>query len=624
VTLLARAAFGLLVVATFSAFFVAQRLKSAPAVVDPGKIPRFFSPNGDGERDVANVSFRLRDADDVTVDVVDDDDGRVRRLAAGRAARPFKPVRLRWDGRTDDAARAPDGRYRLRVALRRAGRSVVVPTAIDLDTTPPRPRVVRVREPGRPAAAEGPAVVAPGRLVQVTVRGVSRYRRTRFAVWRTDRRPSREVATFESARKGSRRGTWDGMVEGRPADPGTYLIVPEVEDRAGNAGTAPAALPPEPGTVPGRPGVLVREIAVQPPFSPVRAGARVALFVDSRGRSYRWNLRRVGGPRRVRRGSSAPGRPLRLRVPGGVTGAYLLEVRSGAVSTRVPILVQSPERARILVVLPAIAWLGEDPVDDDGDGLPNDLTGGGDGRVRVPRPLTGLPARFALESAPLLVFLDRARVRYDLTTDLALADSDDPSATDRQGVLLPEPLRYVTRALAGRLRRYIERGGRLAAFGSGSLRRGVTLARDGRQLSGATVPTATDAFGIRLSAPRRMADGAELTTLEDDPAAGLLEAFDGALGGFRTVEESEPSRSRLVAALGQDRGDAAPLDPETGVRRPPAPALISVRLGRGLLIRVGLPEWGRRLGEDGDVQQITRNALDLLRRVRPRPRSPLR
>lgn len=626
-TLLARVAFGLLVVATFSAFFVAQRFKSAPAVVDIGSVPKFFSPNGDGERDVEEVSFSVKSRDDVTVDVVDDGGGRVRRLAVGVRARPFTPVRLRWDGRTDEGGRASDGRYRVRIALRRTGRSVVIPKAIELDTTPPRPEVVRISPEGGSPAPRGPAVVAPGQPVRITVRRVSRFRRTQFAVWRTDRPPARAVASFESRRKGSRRGVWDGRVDGRPAPPGTYLVVPEVEDRAGNQGSAPAELPPEPGTVPGRPGVLVRELAVQPPLEPVRAGARVSFLVDSRGRSYRWSVRRVGGAQRIRKGSAAPGRPLRLQAPGGVSAAYLLEVRSGSVATRVPFLVQSPERAKILVVLPAISWLGEDPVDDDGDGLPNTLDLG-EG-VRVPRPLTRTPPGFATESAPLLAFLDRARVRYDVTTDLALAGSDDPSPTDREGVLLAGPLRWVPRPLAGRLRRYVERGGRLAAFGTGSLRRGVTLADDGRRLERPTQPTATDAFGARLRDVRRQPGGAELTTLEDEPEVGLLEGFDGTLGGFTALEESVPGgggpgRPRLLAGVGQDQGEEAPVDPETGAPRAPAPALTGSRLGRGLLIRVGLPEWSERLGEDGDVQQITRNALDLLRRVRPRPRSPLR
>ena len=51
-TIVARVTFVLLVAATFSAFFVAQRLKSAPPVVDVRSITRYFSPNGDGNRDV--------------------------------------------------------------------------------------------------------------------------------------------------------------------------------------------------------------------------------------------------------------------------------------------------------------------------------------------------------------------------------------------------------------------------------------------------------------------------------------------------------------------------------------------------------------------------------------------
>jgi len=627
-TALARIAFALLVAATFAAFFVAQRLKSTPPVVSKVRVVKFFSPNADGRRDSEPISFSVKEADDVTVDMVDEGGGRVRRLASGVAARPYAPVRLRWDGRTDEGRRAPDGFYRLRISLRRTGRSVVVPEAIDLDTTPPRPVIVRARRPGTPAPERGPAIVAPGEPVDLTVRRVSRRRRTQFTVWRTDGGDPRPVSSFESRRKGSRRGTWDGRVSGRPAPVGTYLIVPTVEDRAGNRGSAPAALPPQPGTVPGRPGVTVRRLAIQPPFAPVRAGTRVRLFVDSRGRSYRWNLRRVGAARRVKRGTGRPGAPLSFTAPGGISGAYLLEVRNGAESTRVPLLVQSAERAKILVVLPAITWLGSDPVDDDGDGLPNTLSLGTS--VRFPRLLAGedgggLPAGFAEQGAPLLAFLDRARVRYDITTDLALAGSRDPSPTDREGVLLAGAERWIPRALAGRLRRYAERGGRVASFGTGSLRRGVTVGRT--RLSRPTQPTAEDAFGARLRPLRRPDDPAQLVPLEDDPRLGLLEGVGDAFGAFRALEESVPREGgelRLLAGVGQDLGEGAPLDPETGAPQAPLPALTGPRLGRGAVMRVGLPEWGRRLGEDPAVQQITRNVADLLRRVTPRPRSPLR
>ena len=94
---------------------------------------------------------------------------------------------------------------------------------------------------------------------------------------------------------------------------------------------------------------------------------------------------------------------------------------------------------------------------------------------RVINGVQGVPPAFAAETAPLLVFLDRARIRYDLTSDIALARSRDPRATDREGVMLAGSLRWVPRPLARRLRRYVEDGGRLASFGTESLRRGVRI-----------------------------------------------------------------------------------------------------------------------------------------------------
>jgi hypothetical protein len=126
---------------------------------------------------------------------------------------------------------------------------------------------------------------------------------------------------------------------------------------------------------------------------------------------------------------------------------------------------------------------------------------------------------------------------------------------------------------------------------------------------------------------RRLARPVALVPLDDDPKLGLLEGTGASLPGFRILEESVASRGgrrALRAGVGEDRGDEAPIDPETGAPEAPRPALTGSRLRNGVVIRVGLGEWGRRLRDDADVQQITRNIADILRRVRPRPRSPLR
>jgi hypothetical protein len=277
-----------------------------------------------------------------------------------------------------------------------------------------------------------------------------------------------------------------------------------------------------------------------------------------------------------------------------------------------------------------MTWLGVDKVDDDGDGLPNTLETGGP--VQWPRVLTqGLPSSFETDTAPLLVFLDRARIRYDLTTDLALARSRDPRATDREGVILAGSVRWVPRPLARRLRKYVEDGGRLASFGTDSLRRGVRVG--GNRLTQPTQPIPTDPFGARLEPvgnPRTEDDGRTplpLSALAEDPALGLLTGTDGTLPAFGQLEESaakpDNRRAKVLTALGQDVSDTerAKSEAEGELPREALPALTATRLGKGIVIRVGLTEWARRAGTDAEVAQITRNIADILRRVNPRVRS---
>ena len=77
-TVVARVTFLVLLGATFAAFFVAQRLKSAPPTIRVKGLAVLFSPNGDGRRDVNRFSLTsAKAADDVAVDVVDASGGRV-------------------------------------------------------------------------------------------------------------------------------------------------------------------------------------------------------------------------------------------------------------------------------------------------------------------------------------------------------------------------------------------------------------------------------------------------------------------------------------------------------------------------------------------------------------------
>ena len=180
--------------------------------------------------------------------------------------------------------------------------------------------------------------------------------------------------------------------------------------------------------------------------------------------------------------------------------------------------------------------------------------------------------------------------------------------------------------MARRLRRYVSDGGRVALFGGDSMLRGVRLRvyTDGEAgtLSRATQPTSTDPFGTRIGKPRTLPGPATLSQFEGDPQYGLMEGAND-LPGFKVLEEASLVTGKAnLAAVGQ------PLTPEEEASalssgkdpREIRPALSATQLGKGVVIRVGLPEWTSRLS-DGNVAQVTHNIVDILRGVEPRIRS---
>jgi hypothetical protein len=603
----ALAVFAALVAATFGAFFVAQRLKGAPPDVELRNARAPFSPNGDHRDDIKRFGVVVRHSERLTVEIVDDGGGTVRRLADHVGAKPGIPVPLRWNGRDDEGSPVPDGVYHVRVTLGRTGRTVTVPRDVRVDTVAPRPYVKSVA-PGR--------IVGPGTPVTFGLGHRGRSRPTEVHLLRTDLAHPRLVASA-SVPADRESWTWNGEVGGSPAPAGIYLAQLVRRDGAGNVGRVPAQVPTrEP--IPGRPGVTVRGIGAQPPVGPVTGGSPVSVDVDSRKRAYRWRLRRAGvrGTVLSGRGSATP---LRFTAPDGRSGLYVLTLRSGRNATRVPILVQSQQRARLLVVVPALSWEGEAAVDDDGDGQPDTLDAGGP--VQWPRVLPELPADLRREEAPLLTFLDRAKIRYDLTTDLALALGDGPRATDRPAVLLAGPERWITVAYGRRLRRYVQDGGRLATIATGSLRRGVTLLSRAQgasgQLSRPTEAVERDPLGARLRPLRPLPAGTTLQPIAGSATAPLLAFWGGTLTGFAAAEESEPpddqGGARLETGVGVVPGTSG------GVEDQPHPALTQSTLGKGTVIRVGLPGWAARTTTDADVAQLTWNAMDVLLGAKPSP-----
>lgn len=585
-------AFAALAVATVAAFFVTQHLKvSTPLIAGtPKPTPSVISPASigcGGAHRVAQFSFYLlHRADDVAVYVLDSSGNIVRTLATGRHMR--RGVRnpdgdFPWNGRTEDGRVAPDGTYYFRIALLHQGRTIdLTKTPVQVKSTPPHPIVSGV----------SPSLIpAPGHGVTIRYRG-NEQRGVTVRLYRTDLPGApRAVKSYLAPAGGAR---WDGRIAQRPAPAGVYLVGLQSTDGACNTGRFPTALPPRPGST-AHAGITVRYLAVQPPLYPVPAGSAATVLVDSRQQPYRWTLRRAGARADAGRGSGSDF-ALHVALPRPGPGAYVLSLHSGSHSTSVPLLASSAagsgHGAPILVVLPALTWQGLDPVDDDGDGIPNTLASGEP--IATNRVLAGgLPSGFDQEEA-LLAHLDSAHLPYELTSDLALAAGVGPPLSGHRGVVLAGSERWLPLALSSSLRAFVQSGGHLLSLGLDSLRRRVTLR--GAEASGATAPAAADIFGLRPGALTRTHD---LITVSDD-RLGIFAATSGALPGFGVLQPftAGPGTS-LASAAGAGSGGAA---------------VAGIRLGNGLVVEVGLPGFGLALAHDVDAQELVGRLWQVLGR----------
>ncbi len=578
--------FGLLVVATVGAFFVTQRLKRSKPVVRDVSLPVYISPNGDGRKDRIRIAFSLPRRDRVTVSMVDRGGDEVRRLADDRRLRRGRHAFV-WRGR-DSAGRVPeDGVYFLRVALRRQGRATIAPRGVQLVTAAPKPKLRSVRPPR----------IRPGsdRLVRIRFRGPSNPTPL-FSVYRTGGGKPELVDRFTGF-QGSQTAQWDGTDErGRPVGPGTYAFAVTVQNRARVSGSSPPRLPPEPAaSVPGT-GVTVSGLEAAGPLEPVRAGRVARIEVAGPRRALSWTLKRVGGDRALRRGRTRS-RVVRIALPRrAAAGLYVAQVRTRAGATaRVPLAVAGRAEQPVLVVVPAIAWQGLNPVDDDADGFPNTLLS--DASVASARAFAfgRLPGPLRRETAPLLRFLDGAGLRYELTTDLALARGSGAALDGHRGVLFAGSELWLTEAIDRRLRDYVDGGGRVASFGADAFRRTVQV--NAARLSEPSPRQDANVFGEQTEAVS--SEAAPLVVHRD--TGSIFGGSDGYVGLFTRFEQqrSVVSGTETITAAGRD---------------PDRPAFVAYRLGRGTVVRVGTPQWATAVEEDSEVAAATRAIWNLLSR----------
>ncbi len=261
--------------ATAAAFAFTERVKLERSPITGTQVDRVFSPVCECARNVAVISFVLRRRGTVTVDMLDGDGVRVRRLVRDREELKGR-VAYTWDGRNDLEQIVDEGIYRPRVELEERGRTIVLPNPIRVDTTAPRIRLLSAR----------PQVFSPdgdGRRDRVTARYESNE--LSRAMMLVDGR-RRVLSKFRSTEG---QLVWFGRVNGRPVRPGTYEIRLRAFDRAGNRSSSRRNVP-----------VVVRYIELVRERIEVPAGRRFSVRVLTDAVSYRWLFAGERGVRRKR------------------------------------------------------------------------------------------------------------------------------------------------------------------------------------------------------------------------------------------------------------------------------------------------------------------------------------
>jgi hypothetical protein len=295
--------------ATAAAFAVTERLKLERSPVTGTRVDRVFSPVCECARDVAIISFVLRQRETVTLHILDKDRRSIRTIVRNLRESRGR-VSYTWDGRDNLDRVVPEGVYRPRVQLERNGRTIVLPNPMRVDTKAPRIRLLRVF----------PRIFSPdgdGRRDRL----VARYEidDPARAMMLVDGR-RRVLSKF---RETEGRLVWFGRVNGRSVRPRTYEIRLRAFDRAGNRSSTRRVVP-----------VVVRYVELARDRIEVVAGRRFSVGVEADARSYRWVF---AGRRGIAR------RVLVLRAP-KTPGEYrvYVTVRGRADSARV-VVTEPPE-----------------------------------------------------------------------------------------------------------------------------------------------------------------------------------------------------------------------------------------------------------------------------------------
>ena len=217
-----------LLAATAAAFALTERAKLERSPIYGTQPAQVFSPDSrDPGKKVAHIRFHVRKSESIDVWIQDTDGRKLDSLLAHRSVRPGELVQLVWDSFTRAGVGVSDGTYRAVVKLERSHRTIVLPSDIKVDTSPPH--IV-----ARPSAKY--PIISPDGDGHADVFRIP-YQLSEPAHAILLLRGKQVVYTNGQKEKGTL--VWNGKVPGstKSLPPGRYVLAIAARDRAGNQST---------------------------------------------------------------------------------------------------------------------------------------------------------------------------------------------------------------------------------------------------------------------------------------------------------------------------------------------------------------------------------------------------
>ena len=292
-----------LLAATAAAFALTERAKLERSPIYGTQQAQVFSPDSkDPAKKVAHLRFHVRNSENIDVWIQDSGGTKVDTLLTHRSVRKGELVTLVWDSFTSAGVGEPDGTYRAVVKLEHSHRTIVMPSDITVDTSPPHITA-------RPATKY--PIISPDGDGHADVFRIP-YEVSEPAHAILLLRGKQVVYTNGQKTKGTL--VWNGKVKVRgvvkPLPPGRYVLSIAARDRAGNQSTGVRFAIGQ-----------VRYLTLARTRVVVRPGGRFALRVSTDAPQVDWLLHGRHG--------TLPRGTLHLRAPRSA-GVYRLYLSVGS------------------------------------------------------------------------------------------------------------------------------------------------------------------------------------------------------------------------------------------------------------------------------------------------------